>query len=215
MVYIEITESTPPKTKVTRYGEGGSETLADLQKKYLEDGYILYRLKKQYSVSYTHDCAVPIDGDYCEDCAALTKPVISAVEQTGDGALKLSWDKVEYADAYGILRSDDSGSGFAWVGTAWELSYTDEDVRAGDTYQYQVFPMRYINGVWVSGPHSDTTELPCMEGAGETDHYGFGRCADDILAGSGECRRLWDRAGRGAGRPLCLARFSGHNQLYG
>ena len=163
VVYIEITESTPPKTKVTRYGEGGSETLADLQKKYLEDGYILYRLKKQYSVSYTHDCAVPIDGDYCEDCAALTKPVISAVEQTGDGALKLSWDKVEYADAYGILRSDDSGSGFAWVGTAWELSYTDEDVRAGDTYQYQVFPMRYINGVWVSGPHSDTTELPCME----------------------------------------------------
>ena len=43
-----------------------SKSLSDLYTRYIENGgYVIYRSKTRDSVKYTHDCTVPIDGDYC------------------------------------------------------------------------------------------------------------------------------------------------------
>ncbi|MDD6212972.1 MAG: fibronectin type III domain-containing protein [Clostridiales bacterium] len=63
IVYVEIIEQTPPSTRLTRYGEGGSKSLADLQSKYIGGGYTLYRSKTRTSVSYEPSPAVVLDGE--------------------------------------------------------------------------------------------------------------------------------------------------------
>lgn len=70
IISVEILEQTPPITRRTRYGAGGTKTLAQLQSDYLNDGYVIYRYSERDSVGYTHDCAVPVDGDYCGNCKA-------------------------------------------------------------------------------------------------------------------------------------------------
>lgn len=78
--FIDILEQTPPKVRRTRYGVGGSGTLAQLEQKYLGSGYFLYRYEKKAgsynpgrdAVKYTHSCAVPIDKDYCDSCEDAT-----------------------------------------------------------------------------------------------------------------------------------------------
>ncbi|MCD2492138.1 hypothetical protein LQE92_05790 [Lacrimispora sp. NSJ-141] len=150
IVYIDIAESTPPKTKVTRYGAGGSSSLTDLQYRYLQNGYTMYRLKSQYTVSYTHDCAVPID-DWCDKCGMPETPVITGIEQTGSGSMMLSWNRVEGADAYGILRSETQNGTYDYIAAAWEDSYTDYGLDSRKTYYYKVFAMRYTGSEWISG----------------------------------------------------------------
>ena len=66
--YVDILQQTPPKIIRTRYGGGSGNTLADLEQKYLKSGYTLYRYNNRDSVKYTHSCASPIDGDYCDNC---------------------------------------------------------------------------------------------------------------------------------------------------
>lgn len=70
---IEISEATTNKKtfyccQKTRYGEGGQYSLDYLERKYFGEGYILYRSKTRDNVSYTHSCAVPLEGDMCEKC---------------------------------------------------------------------------------------------------------------------------------------------------
>ena len=68
IVQVTILEQTPVKTKLTVYGEGGSYPLSRIQSYYLSGGYVLYRLETRDDVTYTHSCAVPLDGDYCANC---------------------------------------------------------------------------------------------------------------------------------------------------
>ncbi len=42
-VWVEITEQTPPVTKVTRYGEGEALSLEDLENAYFQNGFAIYR----------------------------------------------------------------------------------------------------------------------------------------------------------------------------
>lgn len=65
---VEIMEQTPVITRLTLYGENGSESLDRFKSYYLEGGYIILRNPDRDSVTYIHDCAVPIDGDYCPNC---------------------------------------------------------------------------------------------------------------------------------------------------
>ena len=70
---IEISESTTDPLfnhccKKTRYGTGGTLPLDELIKKYFENKYVLYRCKTRDSVTYTHSCAVPLEGDDCDKC---------------------------------------------------------------------------------------------------------------------------------------------------
>ena len=71
--FIEISESTVNSEtyyccQVVRYGSGGSQTLSDFKTKYFGNGYTLYRSKTRDSVTYTHSCAVPLEGDICAEC---------------------------------------------------------------------------------------------------------------------------------------------------
>lgn len=70
---VEISESTTNKAtfyccQTTRYGVNGSYTLDDLVGKYFGSGYILYRNPARDNVTYTHSCAVPLEGDSCSKC---------------------------------------------------------------------------------------------------------------------------------------------------
>ncbi len=70
---IEISEATTNKNtyyccQKTRYGEGGQYSLDKLSEKYFGKGYILYRSKTRDTVTYTHSCVVPLEGDKCEKC---------------------------------------------------------------------------------------------------------------------------------------------------
>lgn len=86
---VEIMEQTPVITKLTRYGEGGTKTLAALQSYYLGGGYVIYRNADRDSVTYTHDCNVPIDGDFCANCKAAA-PKASVTSAVGTKTISLS-----------------------------------------------------------------------------------------------------------------------------
>ena len=60
---VEIMEQTPVITKLTRYGEGSSRSLASLQSYYLGGGYVIYRNPERDFVSYTPSAAVPLDDE--------------------------------------------------------------------------------------------------------------------------------------------------------
>lgn len=64
---VETMESTPPLCCRRIYG-GSTRGLDVLVDNYLNAGYKIYRYPDRDSVTYTHDCAVPIDGDYCANC---------------------------------------------------------------------------------------------------------------------------------------------------
>lgn len=71
---VDIMEQTPMITRQTRYGNGGTKPLSVLQSVYLNNGYVIYRNPRRDSVTYTHDCAVPLDGDTCSLCQPSTQP---------------------------------------------------------------------------------------------------------------------------------------------
>lgn len=64
---VETMESTPPLACRRVYG-GSERSIDDLVSNYLDNGYQILRYRDRDSVTYTHDCAVPIDGDYCANC---------------------------------------------------------------------------------------------------------------------------------------------------
>lgn len=73
IVAIEISESTVNAAtnyccQVVLYGQGGTQTLDQFSSKYFGNGYTLYRSKTRDSVTYTHSCAVPLEGDVCAKC---------------------------------------------------------------------------------------------------------------------------------------------------
>ncbi len=69
VVWVEITEATPPITRVTRYGENELYSIDDLNKLYFENGYKAYRnTDYRDNTPYTHSCASPIDNDTCSKC---------------------------------------------------------------------------------------------------------------------------------------------------
>ncbi|MEG2526161.1 MAG: chitobiase/beta-hexosaminidase C-terminal domain-containing protein [Oscillospiraceae bacterium] len=63
VIGVEIMEQTPVITKLTRYGEGETKSLAALQSYYLNGGYVIYRNPNRDRVTYTPSTAVPLDGE--------------------------------------------------------------------------------------------------------------------------------------------------------
>lgn len=95
IICIEISESTVAAStnyccQVVRYGQGGTYTLDYFTSKYFGGGYTLYRSKTRDSVTYTHSCAVPLEGDTCTKCGigdAAAQPVSARVMADGDVTL--------------------------------------------------------------------------------------------------------------------------------
>lgn len=72
IVWIEITEQTPPITKQTAYGkkDGNKElfSIDEFLMLYLNNGYKIYRnTKNRDSTPFVHTCVSPI-GEYCDNC---------------------------------------------------------------------------------------------------------------------------------------------------
>lgn len=92
---VEISESTVNAAtnyccQRTWYGNGYSNSLADMQAKYLDSGYYLYRCNTRDSVTYTHSCASPLEGDSCFVCGYGSIPsesVYATVTITADTAM--------------------------------------------------------------------------------------------------------------------------------
>lgn len=102
---VEISEQTPPICKITRYGSGGSLSLYDLAYKYRNYG--LYRYSLRDSVTYTHSCAIPLEGDSCSSCGTgePTTPTTIAdgaytISPAGSGDYKV--DLASYSTDNGI-----------------------------------------------------------------------------------------------------------------
>ena len=92
---IEISEATVNRAtnyccQRTWYGAGYSASLQDLQNKYFDNGYTLYRCKTRDNVTYSHNCNVPLDGDTCALCGVgsyLSVPVSASVCAVDDVTL--------------------------------------------------------------------------------------------------------------------------------
>lgn len=99
---VETMEATPPISCRRVYG-GKDRSIDDLVSNYLNNGYVIYRYSDRDSVTYTHECAVPIDGDYCENCFDKAP---SAFTATGAG-----FKSVELmADAGAVIHYTTDGS---------------------------------------------------------------------------------------------------------
>lgn len=96
---VDIMEQTPMITRRTRYGDGGTKPLSVLQSAYINNGYVIYRNPKRDSVPYTHDCTVPIDGDYCDKCRP-TVPVTPTPTAPPKGNGGLPFTDVQETDWY-------------------------------------------------------------------------------------------------------------------
>lgn len=69
VIWVEITEETPPLAKVTRYGEDELFSIAELNRDYFEKGYGVYRnTDYRDATPYIHSCASPLDGEHCSSC---------------------------------------------------------------------------------------------------------------------------------------------------
>lgn len=111
---IEISESTVNQSthyccQRTWYGEGYGASLQDLQNKYFDNGYTLYRCKTRDDVTYLHNCNVPLEGDVCALCGVgsyLSVPVSARVCAVDDVTLYESPDRTSQ-----VLGTVYSGNG--------------------------------------------------------------------------------------------------------
>ena len=67
IVSVQTIEQTPPKVTMKTY-----DSLSAF--KQALGKYTILRKKDTSSVKYTHNCAVPLDGDYCEKCMPSSSP---------------------------------------------------------------------------------------------------------------------------------------------
>ncbi len=104
IVKIVIMEQTPVKTKLTEYGAGCTYPLSRIQSYYLNGGYAIYRYEDRDSVTYTHSCAVPLDGDYCANCKAEA-PYGSTTSAVGSKTLTLT-----HSDSSAVIYYTTDGS---------------------------------------------------------------------------------------------------------
>ena len=110
VIWVEITEETPPLAKVTRYGEGELFSMSELNSAYFEKGYGVYRnTDYRDGTTYRHSCASPIDGEHCDSCRRFNQ--YSTV--TLDTA----------ADSITVLCSSEGGSAAAFAYAVESIDY--------------------------------------------------------------------------------------------
>ena len=104
MLAVGIMELDPPQAKYTRYGEDGEFPLQTIQRKYLNNGFLIIRCNNRENVVYIHNCAIPLDGDYCDKCisqnvSAPLPPFIDMQQETNH------IDAVKFIDQLGVFNN--------------------------------------------------------------------------------------------------------------
>lgn len=103
----------------------------------IDTGYGVYRLltSKQAAITYVHDCATPVDGDYCDSCIpALSSPTILSIDYSALNTVTVNWQSVSGADGYEIERSNNGGAYYQPVGDVTTNSYTVSGFNGNSIY---------------------------------------------------------------------------------
>lgn len=159
IISATIMEQTPVKTRLTTYGEDGQYPLSRIQSYYLNGGYVIYRYAERDSVEYTHSCAVPIDGDYCENCKNSV-PGISVTAAIGSKTAALSHTDSSLTIHYTLDGSEPTAFSPVYSGPITVTSTTTLKAKAiggqlGDgsvlTYKLSVPPVETPTAIVSSG----------------------------------------------------------------
>lgn len=135
-VYVDIIEQTPPSTKLTRWGQGGSKSLAEMYTKYfVRNSYIVIRSKTRDSVTYTPSDAVPLDGDG-ED------------EDGGKGYIKMTESSVDLA-----------------IGASKKLTYTKSDVSGQESWSSSDSGVASVSGGTVTAVSAGKAKITLTIGS--------------------------------------------------
>ncbi len=108
IVSVQTIEQTPPKVIMKTY-----DSLSAF--KQALGSYTILRKKDASTVKYTHNCAVPIDGDYCEKCMPSSSPpaIPTMTNVSVNGAnITVSWNAVSDAAQYIVDFCAVNGSSF-------------------------------------------------------------------------------------------------------
>jgi len=114
---VGIMESYMPQAQYTLYGEGSELPLQTLQRKYLKNGYSIIRCNNRENAVYIHDCAVPLDGDYCDKCINryIDTPLSPFIDIEREAT---HTDAVEFINRLGVFNtSGQSASPYDFVMT--------------------------------------------------------------------------------------------------
>ncbi len=140
---IEISEATVNSAtyyccQVTRYGLNGTYSLSDLVSKYFDKGYILYRCNARDSVTYTHSCAVPLEGDVCTLC------------ESGEDVTKVSAQvtATETVTLRSLPNADSAQIGTVTSGTTIEITGYFEDSTGAVWY-------KTTDGSWINSAQTE------------------------------------------------------------
>ncbi len=88
----------------------------------------------------------------------LRKSNITSISETQPQTVSLEWKKITGAASYELQRKT-AGSSFAQIATTAALTYTDQNVHAGETYTYRVRAARVVNNRTVTGRWSARKEI--------------------------------------------------------
>lgn len=115
VVSIEVMEQTPVITQTTRYGEGGTKALIRFENYYFSRGYSIWRYVGRDDVQYTHSCAVPLDGEWCDNCRHHAPYASTSVSGAGK-TVTLSYDEPGAVIYYTLDGSDPELNGVQYTG---------------------------------------------------------------------------------------------------
>lgn len=131
IVFVEISEATAKENTdcccvVTTYGEGSEKSIEELEKKYFGDGFYLYRYPQRDSVTYTHNCNIPLEGDKCSKCRAdgytVGEAVYGSVKITAERAFScvIPANNAQQVSSYrkdcmvNVIQTAKDGNGKLW-----------------------------------------------------------------------------------------------------
>jgi hypothetical protein len=168
---IEISEATTNSStyyccQVTRYGLNGTYSLSELVSKYFGKGYILYRCKTRDSVTYTHSCAVPLEGDICSKCFPF------------DGGQKAVSAQVTAVETVTLYSLPDAGS--EKIGTL--NSGSSIEIAAYLTDDSGVVWYMSVDGNWFKSTHTEfVSYLKTASITGQSFPQSELSCGNDFL----------------------------------
>ena len=76
----------------------------------------------------------------------LSAPKLKSAVSTSNG-IKITWDKVQYAEKYRVFYKGSNGS-WKRLGDTANTSFVDDDVKSGSTYTYTVRPINSVGDVY-------------------------------------------------------------------
>ncbi len=95
----------------------------------------------------------------------LKKVTLAGVADSAETGVAFKWKKVSNASQYSIYRSTSAGKGFKKIATvsANKLTYTDQNVKAGNVYYYKVAANNSITaGIAGTGDYSEVIGIPVL-----------------------------------------------------